>query len=110
MAVKLALLKSGEDIIADIKEARDKETDKALYYVFNKPYVVTLLDSKKTVLMEDGNEAESNQKEMFFTPWIPLSIDEDVLVPIDWVVTVVEAHEQVVETYTDKVGAKSNGN
>lgn len=108
MAVKLAVLKSGEDVIADIKEARDKETDKPLYYILNRPYVVDLVDTKKKVLMEGGNEAESSQRELYFTPWIPLSIDDDVLVPLDWVVTVVEPHEQVVETYTQKVGDSKN--
>tara|TARA_B100001996_G_scaffold248812_1_gene192840 strand:+ start:189 stop:548 length:360 start_codon:yes stop_codon:yes gene_type:complete len=106
MSVKLALLKSGEDIVADIKEARDKETKEAIWYVFKNPVRVELVPVKvKEILNEEQQqEGEDNQRELFFSPWIPLSADNEIIVPMDWVVTVVEPHEQVMKSYTERVG------
>ena len=50
MTIKMAMLKSGEDVIADIKEVivKEKETNsdiqKPVLYVFDKPYIVKLTD------------------------------------------------------------------
>ena len=106
MSVKLAVLKSGEDVVADIKEARDKETKEAIWYVFKNPVRVELVPTKvKELLNEDQqNPNEDNQRELFFSPWIPLSAENEIIVPMDWVVTVVEPHEQVLKSYTERVG------
>ena len=42
MSIKLALLKSGEEVIADISEFRQKETDILISYLFKKPYCVKI--------------------------------------------------------------------
>ena len=39
MSTKLALLKSGEDVIADIKEIRQETTDELISYLFKNPYL-----------------------------------------------------------------------
>ena len=107
MSVKLAVLKSGEDIVADIKEARDKETKEAIWYVFKNPVRVELVPTKvKELLNEDNKTEEENQRELFFSPWIPLSAENEVIVPMDWVVTVVEPHEQVLKSYTERIGVE----
>ena len=106
MSVKLAVLKSGEDIVADIKEARDKKTQEPIWYVFKNPIQVALVDSRepeKELLVEE-REDKGKRKELYFSPWIPLSADNEVVVPMDWVVTVVEPHEQVLKSYTERVG------
>ena len=43
MTVKLAILKSGEDVIADIKEVISKDDNKILSFVFKDPYAVKLI-------------------------------------------------------------------
>ena len=107
MSVKLAVLKSGEDIVADIKEARDKETKEAIWYVFKNPVRVELVPTKvKELLNEDNKTEEENQRELFFSPRIPLSAENEVIVPMDWVVTVVEPHEQVLNSYTERIGVE----
>tara|TARA_B100001996_G_scaffold15247_1_gene12667 strand:+ start:135 stop:542 length:408 start_codon:yes stop_codon:yes gene_type:complete len=106
MSVKLAVLKSGEDIVADIKEARDKKTQEPIWYVFKNPIQVALVDVRdpeKKLLMEE-REDQGKRKELFFSPWLPLSADNEVIVPMDWVVTVVNPHEQVLQSYTERVG------
>ena len=57
MTVKLALLKSGEDVIADIREAISEETNKLVSYIFSNPYVVKLTEPQ--VLMEDSEPPET---------------------------------------------------
>lgn len=103
MAVKLALLKSGEEVVSDIKEARDKDSDTPVYYVFKNPVRVELMPAPKDpeLLTEEGS---SDRKELFFSPWIPLSAETEMIIPVDWVVTVVEPHEQVLKSYTEKIG------
>ena len=105
MAVKLAVLKSGEDIIADIKELVDDE-GKAVSFVFQNPYSVKLLSPQ--TLMEQ-NEGEREYK-VSFIPWIPLSHDTDIAVGFDWVVTIVEPTAMLKESYEERMNGKSSSN
>lgn len=58
MTVKLALLKSGEDIIADIKEVVT-EDEKLSSYLFTYPFIVKLLSSQ--VLMEERDSEDKKR-------------------------------------------------
>jgi hypothetical protein len=102
MAVKLAILKSGEDVIADIKELRSGEDDTILSYLFKNPYVVKLI-TQQMLAEESGNGEYS----VSFFPWIPLSNDKDVLVITDWVVTIVEPTEGVKKSYEEKMNGRN---
>jgi len=95
MSVKLAVLKSGEHVIADIKELVDSN-EKVVSLVFENPYVVNLLTPK--VLFESNGEVEKEQKVSFY-PWIVLSSDKTIAIDPSWVVCVVEAHEMVKNSY-----------
>jgi hypothetical protein len=109
MSVKIALLKSGETIISDIKELVSKEenTENRYGYVFTKPRKVTF---SVPILVEDSEEDDKTKLEksveISFSPWIILSKDEEILVPIDWVVTIVEPIDNVKNTYESEI----NGN
>ena len=103
MAVKLALLKSGEEVSSDVREARKEDSDEVLFYVFNSPYIVELVRQEKTVLNE-GVEAQGTEQALNFSPWITLSKDQEIYVQPDWVVTFVETYEDVVKAYTERVG------
>jgi hypothetical protein len=103
MAVKLALLKSGEEVISDVREARKEDSEDVLFYVFNSPYVVNLVQVEQTVLNE-GAEMQGNEQQLNFRPWITLSKDQEIYVQPDWVVTFVETYEDVVKAYTERVG------
>ena len=54
MSIKLALLKSGEEVIADISEFRQEETDILVSYLFRKPYCIKIKTSE--VLVEDKSK------------------------------------------------------
>ena len=103
MSIKLALLKSGEEVIADIAEFRNSE-DELVSYLFKKPYCVKIKTSQ--VLVEN----ESRPKhQLAYYKWMSLSKDNDIIVNKDWVVCISEPLDSVKKTYEEKVnGRRSN--
>ena len=100
MTVKLAILKSGEDVVADIKEMVVGEGDDArvVGYVLTKPCGVTL-DSK--AIKVDDEDKDTYQLKLF--PWCPLTKQEKIPIPSDWVVTIVEPIDKITEMYKKEV-------
>ena len=101
MAVKIAVLKSGEDVIADIKEIVEKETDKQISLLFENPYVVSIEKQDSLLLTE---EAETPSANIHFSSWMPLTKETKIMIPHDWVVTIVEPHEDILNSYLEKFG------
>jgi hypothetical protein len=96
MSVKLLLLKSGEDVVADVQEMVVEE--KVVGYYLKYPCRVNLVS--------DLSETEGSSRvpsKIQLLPWMPLSKDKIVPVVSDWVVTITEPIEQVVKMYTDGV-------
>ena len=111
MAVKLVILKSGEDVIADIKEMvlkdDDKPTKRVVGYFLTRPCGVTL-DNRNLGVADDNKDAY--QIKLF--PWCPLTKDNRIPFPTDWVVTVVEPIDKLKEMYQTEVlgnGSESAG-
>ena len=110
MAVKLVILKSGEDVIADITEMvlkdDSKENKRVVGYFLTRPCGVTLHNNN--IDINDDNK-DSYQIKLF--PWCPLTKDDRIPFPTDWVVTVVEPIDKLKEMYTTEVlrnGRKSS--
>ena len=103
MSIKLALLKSGEEVIADIAEFRNSE-DELVSYLFKKPYCVKIKTSQVLV------EQETRPKhQLAYYKWMSLSKDDDIIVNRDWVVCISEPLDSVKKTYEEKVnGRRSN--
>ena len=107
MTVKLALLKSGEQVIADIMELVN-EDDKVVSLVFSNPYVARLLTPE--LLMENSVRLNDEvEHKVAFSPWIVLSQDKKVAVDPAWVVTVVEPHEWIKSSYEEKMNSTIEG-
>ena len=105
MSVKLAVLKSGEQVIAEAKELVSKDEEKVRGYLFTRPHKV--VTAQPLLLTEESKD--DNSLEVTLSPWIILSSDKEVVVPTDWVVTLVEPLESVVKMYEEKVnGRESN--
>ena len=104
MSIKLTLLKSGEEVIADIKEVRQEETDVLVSYLFKDPYCVKIKTTQ--VLVED----ESRPKhELAYYKWMSLSKDDDIIVNRDWVVCITNPLDSVKKNYEEKMnGRRSN--
>ena len=109
MSVKLVMLKSGEDIITDVKELKTEEG--VVGYYFHKPLIVKAYQPEEpTVLNEDGLSREYESKiSVQFYPWIPLSKESRIPCSADWVVTIVEPVQNVKTLYPERLDGRNKG-
>jgi len=110
MTIKLCLLKSGEDLIADVSEMNvgNEEERTVVGYFLDKPCVVKMRDPN--LLNEDGPKKQSGFQVSLF-PWIPLSAETRIPIPADWLVTMVEPAYKLKEMYVEDIvnyGNQSN--
>ena len=102
MSIKLLLLKSGEQVLADTKELLRKDDvpmiDKVYGYLLSKPHKVTA--NKPLVLTENVNEERN--VEITLSPWILLTEDKVMTIPKEWVITIVNPIESIVKMYEEK--------
>ena len=108
MSIQLTLLKSGEEVIADIKEIRQEETDELVSYLFKDPYCVKIKTTQVLV------EQETRPKhELAYYKWMSLSKDNDIIVNKDWVVCITDPLDTVKKNYEEKLNGRrfddSNG-
>ncbi len=100
MSVQLALLKSNEEVIADIKEYRDSE-DKLISYLFKDPYIVKVKTSQ--VLVE---EKGTPKHEVVYYKWMSLSKDDDIIVNKDWVVCISDPLDTIKKSYEERMNGR----
>tara|TARA_B100000674_G_scaffold44072_1_gene30473 strand:+ start:365 stop:712 length:348 start_codon:yes stop_codon:yes gene_type:complete len=93
MTVKILLLKSGEDVIADVQEMVSEE--KVIGYFLTKPVVVKLIPKKS------NDEKKETSISMF--PWMPLAKEKAIPLPTDWVVTMVTPIDKIEQMYKEDV-------
>ena len=107
MTIKLVLLKSGEDIIADVTEmAVGEEEERSIVgYFLDRPCVIRMRDPN--LLEKNGDKKQSGFQVSLF-PWIPLSKDTRIPVPADWLITMVEPAYKLKEMYIEDI--VKNGN
>mgnify|MGYP005630930121 CR=1 FL=1 len=104
MSIKLILLKSGEDIIADVFEMSvgEDESSRVVGYFLDKPCIIkmrnpnALTDDPESPIKKTGYEVS-------LFPWIPLSAEKRIPVPSDWLVTMVEPSAKLKEMYIEDV-------
>ena len=110
MSVKLVMLKSGEDIITDVKELKSEEG--IVGYYFHNPLIVQISHPEKpTVLNEDSSSREYESKiSVQFYPWIPLSKESRIPCSADWVVTIVEPVKNIKKLYQERLDGRHKGN
>ena len=95
MTVKILLLKSGEDVIADLKEMVSPD-EKVIGYFLTKPCVVKLIP-------KDSEDESKRETAIRMYPWMPLAKEKDIPLPTDWVVTIVTPIEKVEQMYKEDV-------
>ena len=100
MTVKLILLKSGEDVIADVSEMvlGEEEEKRVIGYHLDKPCVIKMRNPN--LQSEDGPNKKAGFEVSLF-PWIPLTKDTTISIPADWLITVVEPVEKLKEMYQE---------
>jgi hypothetical protein len=99
MTVKLALLKSGEEIVTDVKEmiSGDEGDQKVVGYFFKKPCIVRMKN------IEGVGEETQVTFDISLIPWIPLAKGPVFPVAMDWIITFVDPIEKLQEAYQEQI-------
>ena len=105
MSIKLTLLRSGETLISEMKELVAEESQQAHAYLLENPHLVETRD--KSFLTEDEKKAGNFGIDVILIPWIMLSADKKVIIPVDVVTTIVEHIASVKQMIIDKSEAFS---
>ena len=102
MTIKFIVLKSGEQLISDIKEMAVGEEDeqKVVGYFLRRPCMVKI---KNPGIVEQEKSKTKAGFEVTLIPWISLTEDEVIPIPSDWLVTMVEPVPQLTLMYTQDV-------
>ena len=99
MSIKLAILKSGEHVISDVKEL---VADEKLHgYLFQNAY--TLEARAPEFITEEQKETGMHDVEVMLRPWLIFSEERKVPVRADWLVTLVEPVNKIKELYEERV-------
>tara|TARA_Y100001935_G_C17044548_1_gene378915 strand:+ start:183 stop:611 length:429 start_codon:yes stop_codon:yes gene_type:complete len=104
MSIQLVLLKSGEDVIADVKELRD-DKDELMSYVFKDPYKIKI--TMPQVLMETKSKPKH---EAAFYKWMPLSKESDIIVNKDWIVCITDPIDTIKTLYEERINERRRSN
>ena len=103
MTVQIALLKSGEEVIADIKEFRDPD-ENLVSYLFSEPYCIKI--QTREILIEADDAPPKH--ELIFYKWMGLSKDKDLIVNKDWIVCIADPHDSILESYGKRTDGRDN--
>ena len=108
MSVNLVILKSGEEIVADVKEI--KSEGNVVGYFFDNPLTLHCeSDAPPEILLEGKTETQYSSKiKLSFFPWIPLSAErKNIPCSADWIVTIVKPQEQLIKHYEENVDGRN---
>ena len=94
MTIKVLVLKSGEDVIADVQEMMSS-SDQVIGYFLTKPCVVKL--------QAKGDAKTESEVSVRMHPWMPFAREKMIPVSADWVVTMVTPVEKILEMYQKQV-------
>ena len=106
MSIKLVMLKSGEDLVADVKEIKSNE--EVVGYYFDDPLIVKIFESEEPIVLNEGDSMKqySSKIDVTFYPWIPLAKDVRIPCSADWVVTIVEPIDKLKTQYQERLNGK----
>ena len=103
MTIKLMLLKSGEDVIADVSEmvVGEEDNKRVIGYFLKKPCIVKMRN-QNTIETEEGDTKRTGFEVSLF-PWMPLSKEKTIPITTDWVITMVEPIDNLKEMYIEDI-------
>ena len=100
MSIQLALLKSGEEVIADIKEFRNSD-DELVSYLFKDPFTIKVKTSQ--VLVEENS---TPKHEVIYYKWMSLSKESDIIVNKDWIVCITDPLDSIKTSYEERMNGR----
>ena len=95
MSVKLLLLKSGEEVITEVKEIVDPETKDPVGFHLHKPFRLDIVSNSEEGIVI--NQQKGYQVSWF--PWAPLSKERDFYLPGHHVLTAYDPLDTITEQY-----------
>ena len=101
MSIKLTILKSGMQLISDMKELVAEETNQAHAYLLENPHMVEVNENR--FITEEEKKDGDFGINVSLLPWIMLSKDKKMIIPIDSVLTVVEPLDALTDLYKEKL-------
>ena len=101
MSIKLTLLRTGEQLISDMKELSAEGKDEPQAYLLENPHTVEI--NEKQFMTEEEKKDGDFGINVTLLPWIILSQDTQMIIPVDSVLTVVEPLNSVTQLYLDKL-------
>lgn len=103
MSIKLILLKSGDYVIAEVKQAIDNITG-MLYYQLSKPYVIHVVSEPEKIEISSYDLSYNksiNEISIKFLPWIPLTDDDIITVNSHWIIALVNPVKDILDSYLE---------
>ena len=100
MSVKIALLKSGEKIISDVKELKSEETDSVHGYLLIKPKKI---DLAAPVFLSEDSTGEESSVQVSLSQWCLITKDTEFVIPKDWIVTFMEPVDRLLGMYEESL-------
>ena len=101
MSIKLCLLKTGEQLISDMKELVAEGQEHVHAYLLENPHTIEI--NEKQFITEEEKEGGDYGIDVSLLPWIILSKDSQMIIPVDSVLTVVEPVDALTKLYQDKI-------
>ena len=103
MSIKITVLKTGEHIISDMKELMTEGEENAQAYMLVNPHTYEI--NEKQFITEEERELEDGDYgiNVSLLPWLILSKDSQMIIPVDSVLTVVEPVDALTKLYQDKM-------
>ena len=103
MSIKLTLLKSGQQLISEMKELVPEDQEQVHAYLLDNPHTVDI--NEKQFITEEEKKDGDFGINVTLLPWMILSQDTQMIIPVDSVLTVVEPLDSVTQLYIDKLKA-----
>ena len=101
MSIKITVLKTGEHIISDMKELMTEGEENAQAYMLVNPHTYEI--NEKQFITEEEKEEGDYGIDVSLLPWLILSKDSQMIIPVDSVLTVVEPVDALTKLYQDKM-------
>ena len=95
MSVKLLLLKSGEEVITEVKEILDPDSQDPIGFHMHKPFRLDIVSNDDEGIVI--NQQKGYQVSWF--PWAPLSKERDFYLPGHHVLTAYDPLDSITEQY-----------
>ncbi len=97
--IKIIIMHNGDQIIADIQEAVNKETNQRQAYILNFPYLVKYDQPK----LEGTGIVKDPEVKVHYSPWCPLTPETKIPINHSMVVTILEPVPSLRDTYIKNV-------